>query len=467
MTTEIGTWLRALRQERSWTRAELAKRLTRAALESGDKTLPGQETIRGYIFRWETGKTQVSERYVHHFCRVLQIKPADFGKQSEPGADTAVVQPTAVVPPVAGVPFAKSVAYRGIEVAENSEATARHEVLMAAHEGSEHAAHAEQRGIGDVTLEQIRADLVRLSAEFCAGQPLAVFLDLRRVRERIYQILDRRLWPREQAELYFFLGVINGLMGAAADDLGYPESAEELFRSGWTYAVAIDHRPLLANLRLLLSTTAYWRGMTLRSRDLATDGLRYLDAGPTAADLNLKLARAHAALGDPDSARQAVNAAHEARERELHDELLEIGGEFTVSLATHHWGAGAALIEIAGAESDAAAEIERAVSLYEAGPRPGEQHGFGTRALASVDLTTVRLRSGALDAAEAALQPVLTLPPGQRITSLSTRLKLVRTELAAPIFRTSAAARSLDEQIEEFTSDSVTAGLHALPGGPA
>ena len=79
----------------------------------------------------------------------------------------------------------------------------------------------------------------------------------------------------------------------------------------------------------------------------------------------------------------------------------------------------------------------------------------------------MRLRSGALDAAATALQPVLTLPLGQRITSLSTRLKLVRVELAAPIFRTSAAARSLDEQIEEFTSDSVTAGLHALPSGPA
>jgi hypothetical protein len=223
----------------------------------------------------------------------------------------------------------------------------------------------------------------------------------------------------------------------------------------------------MATIRLQLATKAYWRGMTRRSRDLATDGLRYLQADPTAADLNLKLARAHAALGDPDSARQAVNAAHEAREHEHHDELLDLGGEFAVSLATHHYFAGAALIEMDGADPAAVTEIERAVSLYDAGPRPGETHYFGTKALASVNLATVRLRSGALGAAAAALQPVLTLPPGQRITSLSTRLKLVRAELAAPIFRTSAAARSLDEQIEEFTSDSVTASLHALPGGPA
>jgi hypothetical protein len=43
----------------------------------------------------------------------------------------------------------------------------------------------------------------------------------------------------------------------------------------------------------------------------------------------------------------------------------------------------------------------------------------------------------------------------------------VRTELAAPIFRTSAEARRLDEQIEEFTSDTVAAGLQALPSGLA
>jgi tetratricopeptide (TPR) repeat protein len=338
---------------------------------------------------------------------------------------------------------------------------------MAAHEGSEHAAHVEQRGVGDTTLEQLREDITRLSAEFCTGQPLAVFLELRRVRDRVTRILDRQLWPREQAELYFFLGVINGLMGAVADDLGYPEAATELIRSGWAYAVAIDHRPLLAQLRLELSISTRHQGMILRSRDLAADGLRYLDAGPTAAHLHTKLARAHAALGDVDSARQAINAAHEARESEQHDELLELGGEFAISLATHHADAGAALSEINGAEADAATEIERAVSLYEEGARPGELHGYGVKALASVNLATIRLRSGALDAATAALQPVLSLPPAQRTDVVGSGLKRVRAELAAPIFSRSAEARNLDERIEDFTSDIVTAGLHALPGGPA
>ncbi|HET9079048.1 MAG TPA: helix-turn-helix transcriptional regulator [Trebonia sp.] len=471
MTTDLGTWLRAQREERGWSRSEMGRRLIAAARETGDAALPDAETVRGYIYRWEHGKTRaLSERYVLYYCRALAIKPAQFGprpQQPEPAPGPAVTRPAAVLPAGDGMPYCQHVAYRGMETPNIGQSTVRQEVLMAAHEGSDHAARAEEHGIGDATLEQLRADLVRLAHESDTGQPFTVFLDLRRVRDRVYQLLDRRLWPGEQADLYFILGVINGLMGITADRLGYPDSGEELIRSGWAYATAIDHRPLLATLRLQLSTVAFWRGMTVRSRDLAADGLRYLAAGPTAADLHLKLARAAAVLGDADSARQAITDAHEARAREHTDELLELGGEFSVSLATHHYFAGAALSELSEAQTDATTEIKRAVTLYEAGPGPGEEHYFGTRALASIDLAAVRLRTGALDAATAAMTPVLSLPPAQRVSSLRTRMHLVRAELAAPVFRGSAQARELDERIEEFGRDSVTAGLHALPAGPA
>jgi hypothetical protein len=203
------------------------------------------------------------------------------------------------------------------------------------------------------------------------------------------------------------------------------------------------------------------------SRDLAASGLQYVAAGAAGADLQLKVARAAARLGDADTARQAISAASRAREQNYTDDLVEIGGEFSVSLATHHAFAGAALADMEGAEDEAAEELERAVELYNAGPRPGEDHWFGGKALAGIDLATIRLRSGALDAASAALGPVLALPSGQRITAPTSRLDRVRGELARPIFSRSVPARELDERIEEFGRESVTAGLHSLPGGPA
>jgi hypothetical protein len=76
----------------------------------------------------------------------------------------------------------------------------------------------------------------------------------------------------------------------------------------------------------------------------------------------------------------------------------------------------------------------------------------------------VQLQSGALDGAATALAPVWVLLPAQRISSVTDRLARVREELAAPIFRGSPQARDLGEQIEEFSREAVTAGLHSLTG---
>ena len=161
-----------------------------------------------------------------------------------PPAPPARQQPLSAVP---------AITYRGKpEPGFTPRAGIEREVLMAAHEGSDHAEQAERRDIGDATLEQLRADVVRLSLESMTAEPFPVFREMRRLRSRIYAALDRQLWPRDQTELYFLLGALNCLMAVAASDMGYPQSGEELIRAAWAYTTAIDHRPLMAHLRLEL-----------------------------------------------------------------------------------------------------------------------------------------------------------------------------------------------------------------------
>jgi hypothetical protein len=281
----------------------------------------------------------------------------------------------------------------------------------------------------------------------------------------MHDALDKRLWPRDATDLYFLLGCINCLMAVAADDLGHPQAADELIRAGWAYAVAIGHKPLMARLRVEAAAVTYWDQPT-RSRDQALSGLEYLPGGPNAAYIHLKGGRAAARLGDADSARQAITQATEARERPYRDDLLNIGGEFNFSRASQHYLAGETLIEIAGAERDAAAELEQAIERYEAGPEPGEDHSRHCVMITRIDLATARLRGGDIEGATAALAPVLSLDPGRRISALPQRLSRTRAELAAPVFRGSATARELGEHIEEFGRETITAGLHSLPGGP-
>jgi hypothetical protein len=338
----------------------------------------------------------------------------------------------------------------------------RREVLMAAHEGSEHAEQAEQRGIGDTTLEQFRADVTRLSREYMTGEPFPLFLEMRRVRSRMHDALDRRVWPGDARDLYFLLGCLNGLMAIAAKALGYLPAAEELARAGWAYATAIDHKPLLARLSADTSEIAYLDGRPSQARDFAARGLEHWPYGPNGALLQLKYGVAAGRLGDADSARLAVTLAIDAREREREDDLLGIGGEFGFSRASQHYYAGHTLLSIPQSEPDAVTELEQAARQYTAGPEPGEDHSRQCEMLAHADLATARLRTGALDAAITALEPVLVLSPANRTELLVRELTVVRTELAAPIFRGSPQASDLGDQIEEFGRQTVSAGLHAL-----
>ncbi len=100
------------------------------------------------------------------------------------------------------------------------------------------------------------------------------------------------------------------------------------------------------------------------------------------------------------------------------------------------------------------------------GPGEREVHLFAGKPLAGINLAVVRLRSGALDGAATALEPALSPPVAQRISDVTIRLAAVRDELAVPIYRGSAQARDMGEQIEEFGREAVVAGLHSLPGGP-
>jgi hypothetical protein len=335
---------------------------------------------------------------------------------------------------------------------------------MAAHDGSEHAEQAEERDIGESTLEQIHSDVVRLSRDYMSGEPFQVFQEMRRVRNRMYAALDRRLWPRDETDLYLLVGCLNCLMAAAADDLGYPHASEELIRAAWAYAVAIDHLPLKAKLRSDLANVAFWRSRTLEARGLAESGLHYLAGGSNAAQLHLKYARAAAKLGDAGVARRAIRMAGDARDLPNEDDLLPLGGEFSFSEASHHYLAGSTFLEMPGAEGEAIAELECATDLYAAGPGEGEHHSFELRMLAHVELGVAQLRAGELDGAKSALVPVLALPPGKRIDPLPQRLEMISSELARPRYQGSPQVSDLAEEIEDFGRDTIVSALSALPG---
>ncbi len=329
-----GVWLRQQRQARGWTVPEMRRRLRDAARTAGD-TLPSNDCLSVMIRRWESDRSGVSERYRMHFCRVLQITIDEFGIVPIPAPSAPASQTGAQAQSGSRAAVDNStlsaVDDRHHQALSLSRASIEEEIRMTAHESNDHAQQAERRDVGEATLEQLRAEVIRLSHEYMTGEPLPLFFEMRRVRDQMYTVIDRKLWPRDQTDLYFLLGCVNSLMACAAEGLGNPAAAEELARAGLAYALAIGHRPLAGQLRLSMAVVALWANQPLRCIEMASNGLDYLAEGANAAQLHLMHARGAARLGDASTANRAIDQANRIRERDYTDDLTEMGGEFGFS----------------------------------------------------------------------------------------------------------------------------------------
>jgi transcriptional regulator with XRE-family HTH domain len=78
-TPDLGPWLRQQREQRSWTRNEMARRLIKVAQVSGDTAMPAPEDVTANIYRWERGTVSPSDRYRLYYCHTLGIPPDRFG----------------------------------------------------------------------------------------------------------------------------------------------------------------------------------------------------------------------------------------------------------------------------------------------------------------------------------------------------------------------------------------------------
>ena len=454
MSQETAEWLIAQRERRGWSCSEMTRQLMRVGAARGERHLPDAASLQRNIYRWEQGNG-VSHLFATLYCDAFDVGFDQFPRQRRNRA--AAKNGTALsLCPAPGTHAA----------GPGNQLPVEYEVMTTAHESSDHASDREQPGIGDITFEQLRADAIRLSRLTDTGAPRAAFTDGRRVRNRIYRLLDRHLWPREQGDLYFLLACTHALLGQNAIRLGYPDAAEELFRSGWMYANVIDSNALRGMLRAKLSSSKYWRGQLKEASDLAADGLRYVSRGPSAAELQVNYARAIARQGDPGAARHSVGFAHDARSNDFHDELTDLGGNmFNLSLATTRAMAGSALSESRAYGRDAITELESAIALYDVEvPGPGQKHWFGGKALTGVHLAVVRLQTGDLDGAATAMDLALKLPAQQRTTELTTRLESVRYSLASSAYQDSRRAHDLADQIEDFTREAVGRSLRSISG---
>jgi hypothetical protein len=332
-------------------------------------------------------------------------------------------------------------------------------VAAAATHARDHAAHTAITSIGPGTVEQLTAEVIRLSRAYVTGSPLPLFTAMQQVLARVQTALNEKLYPAQARDLTFLAGALCGLMSNATLDLGLEEAADDLARASWTYATVIDHSPLMGWARGAQALAAIWDHRYTDAVGYAEDGLAHLETGMGAARLHAIRARALAGHHDFTQAKAALEAAHTVAATQQADPLHHgIAGEFAFSDAKLHYYE-ALVLSRSGYPSAAESAAAAAVSLYQAAP--GTARSYGCEALARLQLAVARLMRGNAEGAAEAIGGLLRLDPGRRISSLQEQVNACQTLLRSPAYRASPAATELDQHLTTFGVVTIST---ALPG---
>ena len=324
------------------------------------------------------------------------------------------------------------------------------EVIMdAAGQSAEFGEWAEATNIGSTTLEQLDEDVRRLARDYLNNPPLPLMLATLRVRNRVFTLLEGRQHPNQTRHLYLIAGRLCGRLAWMAGDVGRHSEAETQARTGWLCAELAGADGLRAWIRATQSKVAYWDGRIRESARLADDGLRFAASDSARVLLASLGARAFARLGDTEGAHAALARAEEEREHASED---EVGGLYGFSEAQQSYLAGTTYLWLRE-PAEALRAADRAVWLYEVGSQA--ERFYGAETLALIDAATAHLQADELEGALEKLQPVLTLPPEQRLETFTLRLGEMRDSLRRSRYAISRPAVDMQREIEDFRSGAI------------
>jgi hypothetical protein len=289
-------------------------------------------------------------------------------------------------------------------------------LMNAADESARFLTTAEATNVGELTVEQMHADVRRIAHAYLKVPTLPLFTRTRALRDRAFTLLEGRQRPSQTRELYAAAGWSLTLLAWMSVDLGRPDTAEDHARTAWACATNADHNGLRAWIRATQHTAAFWQADYARAATYAADGLGY--ATGTARTF---LASAHALDlardRQPEPARTALADARNAADVAEPDD--EIGGPFTCprDRAASLWSD----THLALHEPDDALRLAAdAVAAFEATPE--DQRNAGSERMARVQVVKAHIQRRELDGAAEQLAPVLATAPEHRVRPLLQRV---------------------------------------------
>ncbi|MFD7659959.1 hypothetical protein ACFV4N_38785 [Actinosynnema sp. NPDC059797] len=329
--------------------------------------------------------------------------------------------------------------------------------MSTAEESSRFLTWAESTNVGELTVEQMHAEVRRIARSYLNVPTLPLFARTKALRDRAFTLLSGHQDPRHTRELYAAAGWALTLLSWISVDLGRADAGEDHARAAWMCAERADHNPLRAWVRATQHTASFWQADYAAAARYAADGLNYADTGTGELFLSSALALDLARDGNAPGAEDALRRAQQVAETPGRA-VEELAGPLTCSVdrAGSLWSD----TELAlGRAEGALALADRAVAQFEAAP--DEHRNHGSERMARLQQVKAHLVMGDLRAAEQALRPVLDTPATNRVRPLVHRVTEVGTLAARAGRSADPVARSIQGAVADFRRDTVIRELTA------
>ncbi|WP_241740935.1 helix-turn-helix transcriptional regulator [Streptomyces sp. L2] len=444
----------AWRHAHGWTLQEAADRITQAGSHRPGEAVAADASLVGKWEKWPAPSSRRPSLSVlfamadAYGCRVTELLDLE-DRKSLPDTDLRVLSGGVDVaaeprPPVNSL------------LVRVPAPPASDLVRLAADESATWAQWAEATNVGDLAVEQLMSETRALASDYLTSDPVALFPRARALRDRVFALLEGHQYPRQSADLYVSAGYVCGLLAWMSSDLGQLQDADTQGRTAWLCAELSQHNDVRAWVLSTRSKVAFWDGKLRDAIGFALRGAAYRTTGSVAVFLACQEADAWSELGSKSEALAALARAEEARNAAVGAD--EVGGIFACEPARQENYAAGVHLRV-GHASVAARAADNALTLLSA----QRVRAYGTEAQIRISKAAAHLISGEAEGAIEALSPVLALPPDQRVSPVTHRLR----ELASSVSRlhaTGTAASGLCAAIEDFCMDSAARHVALSPG---
>ena len=300
--------------------------------------------------------------------------------------------------------------------------------------------------IGEDAIQQIEQATISLAESHTQAPARKLLNQVMPLHQRVRSLLEGRLRLSEQRELYRIESLLLSHACLLLGDLNENTLAERYGMAGLAFAREAGSDQAVA--MTVLAKTFRWQKRLTESMDMARRGFACSPNAPIRVQLASQEANAAALLGDAVRAREALARAERAAESVTPDSGLSAWSfpvtrqaVFAQSVATQMGDADAVL---------------QAASVADAAWSAGAPKVSANWAQIRVSAGIAHLLNGHLDGAAAEVEPVLALPSGMRVATVTAYTERLRRRLEHPRYNGAAGVRELGERLVQFNADALS-----------